>query len=100
MSCNGFWRKKSFVILKRPERILEWYFSKIFNIFECIIISLAKLLKEVKYIIHAEDIDNSDKVMTCTTTIASTSHTLKNLAVDKSFHSYYIQREFNDKRIW
>ena len=33
--------------------------------------------------------------MTCTTTITSTSNTLKNLAVNKSFHSSYIQREYN-----
>ena len=36
--------------------------------------------------------------MTCTTTIPSTSNTLKNLAIDKSFHYSYIQRELNDKK--
>ena len=36
--------------------------------------------------------------MTCTTTITSTSNTLKNLAVNESFHSSYIQTQFNDKK--
>ena len=35
--------------------------------------------------------------MICSTTITSTSNTLKNLAVNKSFHYSYIQREYNDK---
>ena len=36
--------------------------------------------------------------MTCTTTITSTSNTLNNLAVNKGFHSFYIQRELDDKK--
>ena len=52
----------------------------------------------MKKIIHAEEMDNSDKVMTCINTIPSTSNTLKNLAVNKKFHSSYIKIEFNDKQ--
>ena len=77
---------------------MEYYLSKIFTLFECNTINLAKLPNEVKYIIHAEDTDNSDKVMTCTTTITSTSNTLKNLEVNKSFHYSYIQGELNDRK--
>ena len=58
---------------------------------------MEKLPNEVKDRIHAEDTDNSDKVMIRSNTIPSTSNTLKNLAVNKNFHSYYIQREYNDK---
>ena len=36
--------------------------------------------------------------MTCNTTIPSTSKTLYNLAVNKSFHYSYIQIEFNDQK--
>ena len=36
--------------------------------------------------------------MTCINTIPSTSNTPKNLVLNKSLHSYYIQREFNDKK--
>ena len=57
-----------------------------------------KLPNEVKDIFHAEDTENSDKVMICNTTITSTSNTLNNLEVNKSFHSAYIQTEFNDKK--
>ena len=57
-----------------------------------------KIPNEVKEIIHAERTDNSDKFMACITTIPSTSIKLKNLAVNKNFHSSYIQREFNDKK--
>ena len=53
---------------------------------------------EVKDRIHAEDTDKSDKVMIFSTTIPSTSNTLKHLAVDKSFLSSYIQRKCNDKK--
>ena len=58
---------------------------------------MAKLPNDVKDRIHAKEAENSEKIMTCTTTIHSTSNTLKNLAVNKSFHSSYIRREFNDK---
>ena len=36
--------------------------------------------------------------MVCSTTITSTPNTLKNLAVNKSFHSSYIKRKYNDKK--
>ena len=93
MSCHGFLKNKNpVVILKFPKRMLEYYFSKGFTILECNYNNLAKLPNEVKQIIHAEDTDNSDKVMICSTTIPSTSNTLKNLAVNTSFHSSYIQK--------
>ena len=78
--------------------MLEYYFSKGFTLFECNTNNLAKLPNEVKQRIHAEDTENSDQVITCTTTIPSTSNTLKNLAVDKKFHSSYIQGEINGKK--
>ena len=59
---------------------------------------MEKLPNEVKEIIHAEDTEDSDKVMTFTTQITSTSNTLTNLAVNTSFHSFSVQREFNDKK--
>ena len=65
---------------------------------ECNDNNLAKFPNEIKQIIHAEEIDNSEKVMACINTISSTSNTLKNLVVNKSFHSSYIQIEFNDKK--
>ena len=86
MPCHVFLRNKNYVvILKCTKRMLEYYFSKVFTIFECNTINLEKNPNEVKQIIHAEDTENSNKVMTCTTTITSTSNTLKNLAVNKNF---------------
>ena len=86
MSFHGFLRNKnSVVVLKCPKRMLEYYLTKGFTIFECNTINLAKLPNEVKDRIHAEDTNDSDKVITCTTTIPSTSNTLKNLTVNKSF---------------
>ena len=72
--------------------MLEYYFSKGFTLFDCGIINSGKLPNEVKVIIHVEDTDNSDKVMICSTTIPSTSNTLKKLAVNTHFHSSYIKR--------
>ena len=59
---------------------------------------MEKLPIEVKERIHAEETESSDKVMTCTKRIPSTSNTQNNLAVNKSFDSSYIRREFNDKK--
>ena len=78
--------------------MLEYYFSKGFTILECNDNNLAKLPNEVQEIIPAEETDNSDKVMECINKIPSTSNTMKNLAENKSFHSFYIQRKFNDKK--
>ena len=76
---------------------MEYYFSKVFTFLKCNTNNLAKLPNEAKDRIHAEDTENSLKFMTCTTTISSTSNTLKNLAVNNFFYSSYIQIESNDK---
>ena len=75
----------SVVILKCHKRMLENYFSKGFTILEWNDINLEKLPNKVKERIHAEEAKNSDKVMTCITTNFSTSNTLMNLVVNKSF---------------
>ena len=90
--CEFLRNKDSVVILKLPKSMFEYYFSKGFTYFDYNISNLGKLPNEVKQIIHAEDTDNSDKVVICSTTIPSTSNTLKNLAVNTSFHSSYIQK--------
>ena len=77
---------------------MEYYFSKGFTILECNDNNLEKLPNDVKQIIHSEEKYNSDKVVKCIKTILSTSNTLKNLVVNKSFYSSYIQTEFNDKK--
>ena len=72
MSCHGFLKNtNSVVILRCPRSMLEYYFSKGFTIFECNTINLEKFPNEVKQIIHEEDTDIYDKVMTCINTIAS-----------------------------
>ena len=78
--------------------MLEYYFAKGFTIFDCDTNNFAKLPNEVKEFIHAEGTENSDEVIICSTTIPSTSNTLKNLSVNKSFHSSYIQRKYNYKK--
>ena len=94
MSCHVFLKNiNPIVILKYLKGMLEYYFSKGFTLFDCDTNNLAKLTNEVNDIIHAEDTENYEKVMICSTVITSTSNTLKNLAVNKSFHSSYIQRE-------
>ena len=44
--------------------MLEYYFSKGFTILEGNVNHLEKLPNDVKQIIHAEESDNSDKVVT------------------------------------
>ena len=72
-------------MLKFPKKMLEYYFSEGFSHFECNTNNLEKLPNEFKQRIYEEDTDNSEKLMTCTTTIPSTSNILKNLAVNKKF---------------
>ena len=98
MSCHGFLKNVNYVvILNFPKRMLEYYFSKGFTILEWNDNNLEKLPNDVKQRIHAEKTDNWDKFMTSINTITFTSNTLKNLVVNKSVHSSYIQTEFNDK---
>ena len=83
MSCHGFLKNlDSVVILKCPKRMLEYYFSKEFNILECNVINLEKLPNNIKQRTHAEETDNSDKVMACINKFPSTSNTLKKLVVN------------------
>ena len=99
MSCHVFLKNiNSVVVLKCPKSMLEYYLSKGFTLLECNTNNLVKITNEVKYRIHAEEIDNSDKVMTCTSTVLSTSNTLKKLAANKGFNYSYIWREFNNKK--
>ena len=99
ISCRGFLNNINYVVvLKCPKSMLGYYFSKGFNILECNVNNLEKLLNDVKQRINAEETDNSDKFMTCINTIPSTSNTLKNLMVNKSLHSSYIKTESNDKK--
>ena len=73
ISCCVLFKNINYVvILKCPERMLEYYFSKGFTVLECNFNNLEKLPNEVKQIIHAEETDNSDKVMTCITKIPFT----------------------------
>ena len=79
LSYSGFLMNiRSIVMLKCPKRMLEYYLSKEFGILECNFNNLVKLPNEVKQIIHAEETDISDFVMTCINTIPSTSNILKN----------------------
>ena len=99
MSCCGFLRNiHSVVILKCPKSMLEYYFSRGFTILEYNDDNLETLPNDIKQRTRAEETDHSENFMTCINTIPSTSNTLKNLVVNKSLHSSYIQTEFNNKK--
>ena len=77
ISCRGFLKNiHSVFIVKFPKRTLEYYFSKGFTILECNDNNLAKLPNYVKQRTHAENTDSSDKFITCSNQIPSTSNTL------------------------
>ena len=80
------------VILKFSHRIFEYYFNKGFIIFDFDENNLKRLLSEVKDRVVAEVTKNSEKFMICSTTIPSTSNTLKNLLVNASSHSSYTKK--------
>ena len=70
MYCHVFFKNINFiVIIKCPKSILEYYFSKVFNILECNVNNLEKIPNEVKERIHSEETDNRDKFITCINTI-------------------------------
>ena len=93
LSCHGFLKNKdSVVIIKCPNGMFEYYFSKGFIHFDCDKKKLEKLPSEINNRIGAEVTDNSDKVMIFSNKIPSTSNKLKNLFVNKSSHYYYIQK--------
>ena len=80
MSCHCFLKNKdSVVILKCPNRMIEYYFSKGLTYFDCNKTDSEILPSEVKNRIYSEVTDNSDQFMICYTTIPSTSNALKNL---------------------
>ena len=73
LTCGGFLKNnESVFILKFPNRMFEYYFNKIFIIFNFYGNNLKRLPSEVKYRVDAEVTVNSDKVMICYTTIPST----------------------------
>ena len=63
--------------------MLEYYFSKGFDILEWNVNNLEKLTNEVKQRIHAEETDNSDHVMTCIKKMTPASNTLKKLLLNR-----------------
>ena len=72
LSCHGFSNnRKSIVVLNCPKRMLEYYFSKWFDILECNSNHLKKIPTLVKQRIHAEETHHSDYVMTFISTIPS-----------------------------
>ena len=99
LSCQGFLKNnESVVILKFPNRMFEYYFNKESIIFNCDENNLKRLPYEVKDRVGAEVTVNSHKVMICSTTILSTSDTLKNLLVNSNSHASYTNQSFNDKK--
>ena len=93
LSCRGFLKNNDYVvILKCRNRMFEYYLNKGFIIFDCNRNILEKLPSEIKHRIGAEVTDNLDKVMIFSTTISSTSNTLKNLLVNASSHYSYTNK--------
>ena len=98
-SCQGLSKNNESVVrLKCPHRMFEYYFNKVFIIFDCDKENLKRLPSHVKDRVGAEVTIISDKGMLCYTTIPSTSNTLKNLLVNSNYHSSYTNQEFNDKK--
>ena len=93
LSCHGFLRNNySVIILKFTNRTFVYYFNKGFIIFDYDKNNLERLPSEVKDRVGAEVTDNSEKVMIFSTTIPSTSNTLKNLLVNASSHYSYTNK--------
>ena len=90
LSFQGFLKNnKSVVILKCRHRMFEYYFNKGFIIFNCDENNLKRITSQVKDRVGVEVTVNSEKFMIFSTTIPSTSNTLKILSVNSNYHSSY-----------
>ena len=78
--------------------MFEYYFNKVFIIFNCDENYLKIFPYQVKDRVNAELTVSSDKIMLCYTTIPPTSNILKNLLVNSNYHYSYTNQEFNDKK--
>ena len=75
--------------------MLECYFSKGFAVLELNSNNSKMISNEVKQIIHAIDMHDSEYFMTCTTAISYISNTLKKLLLQYDLHSSYNQTKYN-----
>ena len=78
--------------------MFEYYFNKGLIVFSCDGKNLKRLPSQVKDRVGSEVTVNSEKFMIFSTTIPSTSNTLKNLLVNSNSHSSYTNQEFSDKK--
>ena len=98
LSCQGFINNNDYiVILKFPNRMSQYYFNKGFTQFKCDEEHLKKNPDLVKERVGAVLTENTDLVMLCTTTITSTSSTLKNLYICTQYHSLYSTDNYSDQ---
>ena len=98
VSCHGFINSKdSIMILKCPNRMSQYYFNKGFTEILCDEEHLKKLSDLIKIRVGAELSENADLVMQCSTTITSTSTTLKNLYIGTQYHSSYSTDIYSDQ---
>ena len=88
VSCHGFINNNnSIVILKCPNLMSQYYFNKGFTEIVCGKEHLKKIPDLIKERVGVELSENTDLVMQCSTTITSTSTTLKNLYIGTQYHS-------------
>ena len=93
LPCQGFFKNnESVVIIKFPHRMFEYYFNKVFIIFNCNENNLKRLPSLVKDRVGTEVTVNSYKIMLCYTTIPSTSNTLNNLLANSNYHLSYTNK--------
>ena len=98
VSCHGFINNNdSIVILEYPNRMSQYYFNKGFTEIICDEERLKKLPDLVQKRVGAELSENTDLVMQCSTTITSTSTTLKNLYVGTEYHESYSINIYSDQ---
>ena len=75
----------------------QYYFNIGFTEFKCDEEHLKKIPDLVKERVGAELSENTDLVIQCSTTITSTSTTLKNLYIGTQYHSLYSTNNYSDQ---
>ena len=75
----------------------QYYFYKGFTEIECDKEHLKRIPDLVKEIVGVVLSENIDLVMQCSTTITSTSTTLKNLYIGTQYHSLYSNNIYSDQ---
>ena len=99
ISCHGFIKDtNSTVVILYRTPLVEYYLAKVFVILEHNSTELSIVPNEVKQIMHAIDMHDSEYVMSCYTSITYVANTVKKLHIMSDLNYGHIHNFYRDKQ--